>query len=672
MKRDLTESLLNADSSSVIPGVQLPPDLSAQADELTHARLNATLHEVAMRTDKLFAVLMFAQAVGAVAVALLVTPQTWAGASASIHVHAWIAAAIGLSLSTLVYALTWSDPGRKSNAYVITIAQAIMSCLLIHLSGGRIETHFHIFGSLAFLSQYRRVGVLVLSTSLVTIDHVLRGSLWPQSAFGLMVVEPWRWVEHVVWVLFEDIVLVAAIWQKKQEMLSHARKWALLNIHRQIIELEVKRKTSQLNIGRKQLQESQERLKRVIDTAYDAYVCVDENLCITEWSHRACEMLGWSTDHVYGKHLRELLGAHELADAIEKGLQGVRVARNFDGTISQLVESTAMTSQQHELTIEASWSLAVHDNGAFANVFIRDITERKAQTAQQMHSQKMESIGQLAAGIAHEINTPSQFVGDNLAFLEKSFEHIEKLIDLAKDCTHRTGEEQLVCIDQLRQKLSAPSFERITREIPKALAQSQDGMQRISSITRAMKEYSHPGYATMSTVDLHATLDSAIAICRNEWKYVADIIPEYSQEISNISCLPGELSQVIVNLVVNASQAIGEIASQLPGGRGRITLRTRLDGDQVEIDVADNGPGIPEAIRTRVFDPFFTTKPVGKGTGQGLAIAHAVMDKHKGSIRLSSVAGQGTTFTLRLPLSQMPETASGESDVFQDSYTVCG
>ena len=191
----------------------------------------------------------------------------------------------------------------------------------------------------------------------------------------------------------------------------------------------------------------------------------------------------------------------------------------------------------------------------------------------------------------------------------------------------------------------------LTEEVPKALAQALDGVERVSKIVRAMKEFSHPGSAEKARVDLNHAIESTITVASNEWKYVAELITEFDPALPQVFCLPGEFNQVVLNIIVNASHAIADVVGDGGQGKGRLTVTTRRDGDWAEVRIKDSGTGIPEKARAKVFDPFFTTNGVGKGTGQGLAIAHSVIvDKHGGTITFETEVGQGTTFIIRIPI----------------------
>jgi PAS domain S-box-containing protein len=276
---------------------------------------------------------------------------------------------------------------------------------------------------------------------------------------------------------------------------------------------------------------------------------------------------------------------------------------------------------------------------------VQDITERKraerekAKLQVQLNqAQKMEAIGQLAAGIAHEINTPIQYIGDNGKFLEDAFRDLVKFAGADGPPV------------PAREKRDDGVFEYLRDEVPKAIEQLLGGVDHVSRIVLAMKEFSHPGTAEKIPVDINRAIESTILVSKGEWKYLAEVTTDFDRELPRVPCFAGEFNQVILNLIVNAAHAIADVVKD-SGRKGRIHIATRRDGEVVEIRVSDTGCGIPKANQSKVFDPFFTTKPVGKGTGQGLAIAYGVVvQKHGGAIRLESEPGSGATFIIRLPL----------------------
>lgn len=281
-----------------------------------------------------------------------------------------------------------------------------------------------------------------------------------------------------------------------------------------------------------------------------------------------------------------------------------------------------------------------------------DITERRVLRDQLLQAQKLESVGQLAAGIAHEINTPTQYVGDNVRFLKKTFASLTTLIGIYGRLWQETVSDTVTVT--VKQETSAALQKIDTRflvaEIPKAIDDTLEGIKRVSTLVSAMKEFSYPGTKEKIPLDLNHAIQSTITVAQNEWKYVAEMETNFESALPHVSCLPGEFNQVILNLIVNAAHAIGERSKEASGQKGKITVQTGRCSTGVEIRIADTGGGIPLEVRTKIFDPFFTTKEIGKGTGQGLAIARSIIvDKHEGSIDFESVIGKGTTFIIRLP-----------------------
>ena len=277
---------------------------------------------------------------------------------------------------------------------------------------------------------------------------------------------------------------------------------------------------------------------------------------------------------------------------------------------------------------------------------------------QLRHMQKMEAIGQLAAGIAHEINTPLQFVGDNCRFLDDTLGELLVLcLELESAAERAEGglaaARQVPDLERILERLRALDLSYLHEQVPLAIRQSLDGVAQISRIVSSMKDFSHPGSAELQPEDLNRIIDSTLVISRNAWKYVAKVETRFDPELPPVPCLAGEFNQVVLNLVVNAAHAIEQrLAETRESGPGTITLATRRLGQEVQVSVTDDGAGIAPEVLPRIFDPFFTTKPQGKGTGQGLAIAHSVVvDKHRGRIQVESEPGVGTTFTITLPLS---------------------
>jgi PAS domain S-box-containing protein len=296
----------------------------------------------------------------------------------------------------------------------------------------------------------------------------------------------------------------------------------------------------------------------------------------------------------------------------------------------------------------AGWEGCITD----ISILRQTLEERDRLEDNLRQAQKLEAIGQLAAGIAHEINTPTQYVGDNLRFLKESFGELDSLLTQLVDVGGEPAGKLLGDAD----------FDYLKEEIPRALNQSLEGVDRVAKIVRAMKEFSHPAREKTAT-DLNRAIQSTITVASNEWKYVAEVEMDLDNNLPSVHCSPAEFNQVVLNMVVNAAHAIADVVGDGGKGKGKIRVKTRPEGEWAIVEISDTGAGMPAHVQQRIFEPFFTTKEVGKGTGQGLAIAHnVIVDKHGGTIKVASAPGKGTTFTIRLPIGGIKSESEGAAE----------
>ncbi|BCJ49553.1 hypothetical protein Asp14428_10280 [Actinoplanes sp. NBRC 14428] len=374
------------------------------------------------------------------------------------------------------------------------------------------------------------------------------------------------------------------------------------------------------------------------DTAEGLYT-VDSEGRLTSVNRAACEMLGRSAQDLLGRPAHELThrpaggGTHPPGGAPPGPAAMVdEVLVRADGSTFQVVCSVV--------------PLQAGAGSPGTLVTFRDVTEARQADIEAHHDQKLESLGRLSAGLAHEINTPIQFVGDNTRFLADAYRDMWQLLVVYRECmAHELGE---LAWDErtarARKAEEVADVEYLVAEIPVAVQQTLEGVERVASLVRAMKSFTYKDTAEQSYADLNEAIRTTLTVARNEVKYVADVHLDLA-ELPEVMCHRGDLNQVFLNLLVNAADALEGRAE-----RGEIRISSRLAGDTVVIRFADNGSGIPAHLQQSIFDPFFTTKGVGKGSGQGLALARAVLDRHGGSIAVESVPGEGTTFTLRLPV----------------------
>ncbi len=292
----------------------------------------------------------------------------------------------------------------------------------------------------------------------------------------------------------------------------------------------------------------------------------------------------------------------------------------------------------------------------------REIADRERVEVELRHAQKLEAVGRLAAGVAHEINTPIQFVGDSAHFLREGFEDLFGLLGAYQRAVPlASGSDPEELMAQMKKAEEDADLDYLQEQIPKAVERTLDGVGRVAGIVKAMKEFGHPDGRTKVHADINEALKNTLVVARNEYKYVATIETDLG-EIPLVPCHIGDINQVFLNLIVNAAHAVADAVGD-SGGMGVIQVRTRGDGDHVVVSVQDSGAGIPADIRSRIFEPFFTTKEVGHGTGQGLAIARSiVVDKRAGSLSFETSEGSGTTFEVRLPL-DVGSSSSGSAPV---------
>jgi len=330
---------------------------------------------------------------------------------------------------------------------------------------------------------------------------------------------------------------------------------------------------------------------------------------------------------------------------------GVAIRPIFDGA-GRLTHSVAVGADITAKRMEA------HKKEELQLKLLEEMKERERMVIELQLAQKLESVGRLAAGIAHEINTPIQYVGDSVHFLRSAYDDLNHLLDSWREAIDRLPDTPVR--DALRLQI-AESVKRcdmdfLSTQMPKAFERIFDGVERVTNIVKAMKEFAHPDAKEQTPSDLNRALQTTLLVASNEYKYLATVHTDLA-DLPHIVCNIGELNQVFLNLIVNAAHAIHDAGKDV--NTGEIKISTALVGDAAVIRISDNGCGVPVENLSKLYDPFFTTKEVGRGTGQGLAITHSILvDKHGGDISVQSSVGVGTEFTLRLPVSGRATRAS--------------
>src|SRR6185437_11088274 len=395
------------------------------------------------------------------------------------------------------------------------------------------------------------------------------------------------------------------------------------------------------------MRDVQERLLAIVSSTTDLVAMLDEDTERAVYVNPAGRaMLGIKPEEdVTQLNLKECFSDGKAGDKFEHYIEQAESHGRWIGECRLIRLDSKSLPVELQLLSHGS----ENGNGGWLSVVASDLT--MAMQLRQAH--KMEAIGQLAAGVAHEINTPTQFVCNNTQFLKNSFQSIAKVMEAHRAVLNaaKNGAVSGELISAADQAENENDLSFLLDQIPFALDETLDGIDRITKIVRAMKEFSHPGSAEKIPANINKAIETSVEVARNEWRYVADLTLDLDSNLPMVPCLVGEFNQTILNLVVNAAHAIREVVKNKRETKGKINIQTRRTGDEIEVRVADTGSGIPASARSRIFEPFFTTKPVGEGTGQGLAFVYStIVKKHGGRISFETESGQGTTFILGLPL----------------------
>lgn len=369
---------------------------------------------------------------------------------------------------------------------------------------------------------------------------------------------------------------------------------------------------------------------------------------ITHWNSHAENVLGVSSKDVLGKQFYEC-GVKWDWNAVYEGISKSLLS----STIIRLDDLRYTRTDGKDGVLGLTINPLYREGDILAGFMIlgRDLTERRVLEYRLLQSQKLEAIGQLAAGVAHEINSPLQYVGDNLRFITKS---LKDVIGIQKGFLEVMESSSCTCADAIKPLRDSIDLNYLIEELPKAAEQSLEGVERVSKIVKSMKAFAHPGTGAKSPAQINKSIENTTTVSRNEWKYDCELELNLDPSLPPVPCFEAELNQVVLNLIVNAVDAVKDAKAKGIIEKGLITIRTFREGKNVIIEIEDNGTGIPDTIRQKVFDPFFTTKEVGKGTGQGLSISHSIIvEKHGGSIDFRSTPGKGTTFIIALPLEEV-------------------
>jgi len=393
-----------------------------------------------------------------------------------------------------------------------------------------------------------------------------------------------------------------------------------------------------------QVIEAHEETENLISSISSALICVDNHDIVTRWNHSAKELFGLSQTDVLDQPFMSCGINWNWEDIL------IRISEARNKKLYTLLDDISFKRPDGTdgiLNVAVNPIISTRSKPGYLLV-INDVTEVRKKENQYRQTQKLESIGQLAAGIAHEINTPLQYIGDNVFFIKDSFTDFQSFMDIITEYKNDPeSQTKEAFADAILEAFETNDIEFLLEEIPEALQSTTTGIDRVIEIVKSMKSFSHMGAEDKSSVDINESLKSTITVSRNEWKYVSELVTEFDEQLPRVKCFQSEVNQVFLNIIVNAAHAITDAGRTK---EGKITVGTSFDDDYVIVSIADNGTGIPEHVKARIFDPFFTTKEVGRGTGQGLAISHNVIkEQHGGKIDIQTVPGEGTTFLIYLP-----------------------
>ena len=576
----------------VDPRPATPDTLSARDLFRAHER------SIAEQTDRLFAGLMLVQWAASIAAAYWLTPLTWAGGSSQPHLHVWAALYLGGLITLLPVALVIMRPGSTLTRYVISTCQVLMSTLLIHFTGGRIETHFHVFASLVFLSFYRDWRVLVPATIVVAADHFIRGVYWPQSVFGVLTASEWRWLEHAGWVLFEDAFLVGSCLRGKKEMWSIAERTAALHA-------------------------SEERYRGIVARAEGIFLADGETGKLLECNVAFLALLGYGATDV------EALRLHDLDVTRGEGIDQL-TARILEQNGPMIVDRRYRRRDGSVIDVTLTLSTLVSGRGHTLCGAVRDITEHRQtekalrRTEEQLRqAHKMDAVGQLAGGIAHDFN--------NL---------LTAILGYAEILSEALGPDH-------PQRDKADQIARAGRTA--------------ASLTRQLLAFSRRQVLQPAVLDLNAVVANVDKMLRRLIGEHIDLVIKLAPDLPRIRVDAGQLEQVLLNLAVNARDAMRD-GGRLTIETSAVDLAAENDFDMaagrcVMLRVKDTGCGMTPAVQAHLFEPFFTTKAPGKGTGLGLSTVYGIVKQSGGAISVETAPAKGATFVIVLPVAAVGDEA---------------
>ncbi len=609
--------------------------IAARSDEL----FAAYQRDIHVRTDRLFAGLMGLQWLAGIAFALWVSPLAWDGPISSTHLHVWAALIVGGIISVPPALLGIFRPGLPSTRFTIAAAQMLMGGLLIHLTGGRIETHFHVFGSLAFLAFYRDWRVLVPATIVVAADHMLRGAFWPQSVYGVLVASQWRWVEHAAWVVFEDVFLVAACLRSVVEMRETADRTAALEQEVRIRQL-----------AERDARDSRARSDAILEVALDCVILMDETGHVAQFNPAAERTFGYTANEAVGRELADLIMPEYARGEHRAGLLRYFMTGE-SSVINRRLELTAMRKNGEHFPVEVAIAPVSSQGTRMFAGYMRDITERRhAETALAQRAEQLTTLVDELRVTQGRAEQATRAKSDFLASMSHELRTPLNAIILYSELLQEQAEES-------GNKESISDLERI-QLAGRHLLELINGILDLSKIEAGKMGLSLETFEVKRMVDqLLDTVGSLVEKNGNT------LTVRFAGQIGTMTADRTKTKQILLNLLSNAGKFTRN-------GRIELTVARSIDKgrDVLEFVVEDTGIGMTADQTSKVFDPFTqadinTTRKYG-GTGLGLALVSRFCQMMSGDVRVESTPGVGSRFTVRLPqvvfdsASELPDAAS--------------
>jgi PAS domain S-box-containing protein len=612
--------------SSTLQATSPAEAISARTAELFHEQQQ----NIVRHADRILVRLMICQWFFGIAAAYWISPRAWVGSQSQINLHVWAAIFFGGMVTSVPVLLGMLQPGKAFTRHALAIGQMLMSALLIHLTGGRIETHFHIFGSLAILAFYRDWKVLVSASAVVFVDHIYGGIFWPESAYGVLYATIWRSLEHSGWVIFEVAFLIISIRKSLSEMHLVAERQARLEYLKAGIEQTVAERTADLTRENTERRQAEERLRK--SQAQLAQAQQIARMGSWEWDLIENKVT-WSdeTQRLYGRQPEDLgspmescldrVHPDDMARVNKTMAEALRTRQSF------VCDHRVILPDGTERIMQGRGEILLDSRGEPIRMFgiVQDITESKRAADALQHSeeqlrqsQKMEAVGRLAGGVAHDFNNLLTVIGG-------------------------------YCSLSLQQIEGNPLLQKNVGEILKA-------SDRAAALTSQLLAFSRKQVLQPRVLQLNEVVRSMEKMLRRLIGEDVELSTSFDPALGHVLADPGQIEQVLMNLAVNARDAMPR-GGKLTISTSNISIdqksnfrnRTLEVGEYVLIALSDNGVGMTDAIKTHLFEPFFTTKGLGKGTGLGLATCYGIICQSDGDIRVYSEPNSGTTFKIYLP-----------------------